>query len=107
MKYIRNFYFYLIKSVSVFYTIIVICKKYFRDFKQELFLFNYGIITNYLYVDKKYISKDINYQESNNNIKKNELGYYLAGLIESDGTIIIPNPQKNLKILLQYVLFFI
>jgi LAGLIDADG endonuclease len=67
-------------------------KKGFRDFTQEFVEMNNNEI-NYN-TDINNINKLINDALLNNKFKS-ELGYYLAGLIESDGSIIIPKLSSN------------
>jgi hypothetical protein len=100
-----NLSIYLIKSVSINkLNIIYLIFNYFRDFEKELYIYYY--FTNWdvsniikrnkdwynnlflrFHMKKRSIS---NYKSSNN-----QLGHYLAGLIESDGSIIIPKKKSN------------
>ena len=63
---------------------------------------NYWIKTRiFNNLDKKYLStksKIINKKKSN----LNQLGYYLGGLIEGDGSIIVPESIRNNKGILLY-----
>lgn len=80
-------------------------KRFPRDFKQELSrLFNIPIINKEVYFLYKFLSNNIFYLHTKMNIRKNEclfelkdnqLGYYLAGLIEADGSIIIPKEKSK------------
>lgn len=92
-----------IKSVSIYNRFkSIIYFKYYRDFKQEL-LFNYFNIVKFLFLKKNYlILKTMSYRHmhnigklSKNKVLNDQLGYYLAGLIESDGSIITPKENSN------------
>lgn len=91
-----------IKSVSILNRFRFI--KYYRDFKQELLL-----LLNYLYKIKNLFLKE-NYlilkimfyryihntrELSKNKVLNDQLGPYLAGLIEWDGSIIIPKENSK------------
>jgi hypothetical protein len=90
----------LIKSVNNFkICTIFISVNYLRDFKQELLLLNYldNILIkillwkfNLLFFRYYYNNKLFKLKFSNS-----QLGYYLAGLIESDGSIIIPKENSK------------
>lgn len=45
----------------------------------------------------KYYSKNTIPQNTNINLLKSQIGPYLAGLIEGDGTICVPNPDSKIK----------
>jgi|SRR5436305_393764 len=91
----------MIKSVSSLklFNIITILKN-FRDFEQELLL-NY--LSYYYFVEKRFSLNNMcsksnlvyNSKLLPNNSEKKELGHYLAGLIESDGSIIIPKENSK------------
>jgi hypothetical protein len=59
------------------------------------------IITNnfMLNVQNKYYSTNLKFSESKaqEDLKDGQLGYYLAGLIEGDGSIIVPTKDKTLS----------
>jgi LAGLIDADG endonuclease len=71
--------------------------KNLRDFMQEFDSYNY--MNNYNEIDRKRNKISITHNEIincnllNNNL--DELGFYLAGLIESDGSIIVPKENSN------------
>jgi LAGLIDADG endonuclease len=74
--------------------------KDFRDFTQEFILVN-NVYDSFF--KKKLYSKNLNLCHNyntnsilnNKNILNKQLGFYLAGLIESDGSIIIPKYDVN------------
>jgi hypothetical protein len=93
--------FSIFKSVSnlnMFEKIIII--KDFRDFKQEFILVN-NVYDSFF--KKKLYIKNLNlcHNYSTNSMLPdkyllgNQLGFYLAGLIESDGSIITPKDNIN------------
>lgn len=61
--------------------------------------FNYNKITKFIF------KKCWVHQKINNLKDKNMLGYYLAGLIEGDGSIIVPKKERNEKGKLLYPKF--
>ena len=68
--------------------------KYFRDFTQEFILFKK--INNYNEINNNTKNKNNTNDSFPLNKKKNkELGFYLAGLIEADGSIIMPRFNSN------------
>ena len=81
-------------------------KRFLRDFTQELSrLFNILIISKKVYFLYGFLPNNVFYLHTKMNIgkiryplesKDSQLGYYLAGLIEADGSIIIPKEgSKN------------
>lgn len=103
-----------IKSVSIVNKFKLI--KYYRDFKQELLflLLKYLYIINILSLKENYLILKIMFYRyihntrelSKNKVLNDQLGPYLAGLIESDGSIIILKENFKNKIHQQYLLFF-
>ena len=63
--------------------------------------FNYNKITKFIF------KKCWVHQKINNLKDKNMLGYYLAGLIEGDGSIIVPKKERNEKGKLLVLLLYI
>lgn len=93
-----------IKSVGILNVFkYIISYKYNRDFKQELLLSNYLYMVkiiflkeNYLIVKSRFYSSIQNKVKlSKNKMLNDQLGSYLAGLIESDGSIIIPKENSK------------
>lgn len=93
--------FSIFKSVSnlnMFEKAIII--KDFRDFTQEFILVN-NIYDSFF--KKKFYGKNLNLCHNyntnsiltNKNILNKQLGFYLSGLIESDGSIITPKDDVN------------
>ena len=92
-----------IKSVSIVNKFKLI--KYYRDFKQELLflLLKYLYIINILSLKENYLILKIMFYRyihntrelSKNKVLNDQLGPYLAGLIESDGSIIIPKENSK------------
>jgi len=80
-------------------------KRFLRDFTQELSRFsNILIISQKVYFLYKFLPNNIFYLHTKMNIGKikyplksrdSQLGYYLAGLIEADGSIIIPKEESK------------
>jgi hypothetical protein len=102
---IYNSILYNIKSVSILniYKYYIIYK-YYRDFKQELllllsYLYIIKIISlkeNYLKIKSRFYSCiDNKGKLFKKKMLNNQLGPYLAGLIESDGSIIIPKENSQ------------
>lgn len=91
---------YKIKSISqynnsIYYKFYM----YFRDFRQELWLLNnlsnLFLKENYLIFSSTNCTYYYNYNKIlPNKMKTPQLGHYLAGLIESDGSIIIPKENS-------------
>jgi len=67
--------------------------KYFRDFTQEFILFKK--INNYNEINNNTKNKNNTNDSFSLNKKNKELGFYLAGLIEVDGSIIMPRSNSN------------
>jgi hypothetical protein len=84
-----------IKSVSIVKELLIMINvsKYFRDFKQELDLNYFGGL------DFSIALFNDNYNNNNRIFKHKKLNvhfcHYLAGLIESDGSIIIPKENSK------------
>jgi hypothetical protein len=80
-------------------------KRILRDFTQELsillniFLIRTKILFFYVFLHKNvfYLHTKTNLGKNKYplNLKDNQLGYYLAGLIEADGSIIIPKEESK------------
>jgi len=63
-----------------------------------------GKITKFSSKEREYHQKTNNTNDMND-FKKNMLGYYLAGLIEGDGSIIVPKTHRNEKGRRRYFIF--
>lgn len=80
--------------------LIIVLYKQYRNILNHMFVY---FTKNSLYLD---IIKLLNYQFNINKSKKDSnLGYYLAGLIEGDGSIIVPKTIRSEKGRLNYPSF--
>jgi len=93
-----------IKSVSILNMFkYIITFKYYRDFKQELLLLNYLYIVKFLFLKDNYLIVKTKFYHtignkgklSKNRVLNDQLGPYLAGLMESDGSIIISKENSE------------
>lgn len=94
-------YLYILKLIFKECNILNI--KYLRDFTQEFDLFlyrkNYSEFNNKINIIKNTVNNYSTFKDGTlNKYYSNELGHYLAGLIESDGSIL------RLKIILKILL---
>ena len=111
LLYAEKYFFYL-KKINVrqsggnLYLCSYLNKRILRDFTQELLLlFNISNNSEKFFSLYKFSFNNILYLHTKMNVKKsrflldskyNELGYYLSGLIEADGSIIVPKEgSKN------------
>lgn len=65
--------------------------------------FKSGKITKFSYKERWYHQKTNNENDMEDLERKTMLGYYLAGLIEGDGSIIVPKTHRNQKGTLLYL----
>ena len=65
-----------------------------------------GKITKFPFKEREYHQKPNNANDMNDLKRKNMLGYYLAGLIEGDGSIIVPKTHRNEKGKLLYPFYW-
>ena len=114
LLYAEKYFFYL-KKINVrqsggnLYLCSYLNKRILRDFTQELLLlFNISNNSEKFFSLYKFSFNNILYLHTKMNVKKsrflldskyNELGYYLSGLIEADGSIILPKEGREVKIL--------
>ena len=82
-------------KIKILFYIFIICRDFMQEilFKKKRILTKNSFFTNYLYFPYSCLSNK--YLSTSNDLNK-ELGHYLAGLIESDGSIIVPEiSSKN------------
>lgn len=65
-----------------------------------------GKITKFPFKEREYHQKPNNANDMNDLKRKNMLGYYLADLIEGDGSIIVPKTHRNEKGKLLYPFYW-